>query len=214
MKSARVQFLRSWLGFLSQRGMVLISCQSLDRLCWMLDGINVQILANCHYWPGLATLSFLKYVALGKNKGLKQQNGNQKTQTQYKMLKPPWTKQNMGTCGGLRKKTGRLSNFIVQSRSRIVIMQTPAWSRIAGRWKTSPTYFSLSKLDRLIDSIQQLLDEAIAEAVASCQTRGKHPLGPTKMFALWTVASLGFPVTASRLLNIMRLTDQNFQRCS
>lgn len=46
----------------------------------------------------------------------------------------------------------------------------------------TPTAFSQSKLDRLIGSLQ--LDEAIAEAVASCQTRGKHPLGQTKMFAL------------------------------
>lgn len=143
MKAARVQFLRcwSWMGFLSQRGMVLISSQSLERFCWMLDGINMQILASCHCWPGLATLSFLKYFALGKNKGLTQQNGNPKTRTQYKMLKPPWTKQRMGTCGDLRKEMGRPSNFIVQSRSRIVMMQTRSWSEIDWKLKNFSHWF-------------------------------------------------------------------------
>lgn len=135
VKAARAQFLRcrSWMGFLSQRSMVLICSQSLERLCWMLDCINTQFLAICHYWPGLATLSFLKYVALGKNKGLTQQNGNQKIWTQHKMLKIAQTKQMMGTCGDLRKKMGRLSKFVVQSRSRIVTMQTLSQSGID--WK-------------------------------------------------------------------------------
>lgn len=104
----------------------------------------------------------------------------------------------MGICGGLRKKRGEwwVLNFTASLRKSQ--WKLPPEVEQTGRWKTSLTDFWQRKLDRLTGLIQQLPDETVVEAVASCQTRGKYPLDATKLGTLRTAVHLGFPVTASR----------------